>query len=318
VANLAFGVATSQSPQLYTRPEDWWRYVRMDEQRTDILAEDGRLIDYPTLLAEAGASFEQEVTPEKRRARHVACQAALARLAKEFAAARVDVVVLIAQDRGELLPAPMPPLAVYSGSNVRMLARKEDQPPGEWPYGAEETNLPVAVELSKEIFDRLRDGSYDPQSSQGHGAEIGHTWCYAFRRIIGASPISIVPLHINADHPPGTPSVHCCLDIGHVLRAAVEGWRSNARVAVCASGGLSHIRIDEALDRSMLDAMQRGDEERLAATPDAKLRSGNGQARPWLIAAAAAAPLRMRLLDYVPCYRSPAGTGSGMAFAVWS
>jgi len=25
----------------------------------------------------------------------------------------------------------------------------------------------------------------------------------------------------------------------------------------------------------------------------------------------------MDLLDYVPCYRSEAGTGSGMAFAAW-
>jgi hypothetical protein len=25
----------------------------------------------------------------------------------------------------------------------------------------------------------------------------------------------------------------------------------------------------------------------------------------------------MELLDYVPCYRSEAGTGSGMAFAAW-
>jgi len=26
----------------------------------------------------------------------------------------------------------------------------------------------------------------------------------------------------------------------------------------------------------------------------------------------------MDLLDYVPCYRTDAGTGSGMAFATWS
>jgi hypothetical protein len=26
----------------------------------------------------------------------------------------------------------------------------------------------------------------------------------------------------------------------------------------------------------------------------------------------------MRLIDYIPCYRSPAGTGCGMAFATWT
>jgi len=29
------------------------------------------------------------------------------------------------------------------------------------------------------------------------------------------------------------------------------------------------------------------------------------------------AGLKMKLIDYVPCYRSPAGTGNAMAFAYW-
>jgi hypothetical protein len=27
--------------------------------------------------------------------------------------------------------------------------------------------------------------------------------------------------------------------------------------------------------------------------------------------------MKMNLIDYIPCYRSPAGTGCGMAFATW-
>ena len=29
------------------------------------------------------------------------------------------------------------------------------------------------------------------------------------------------------------------------------------------------------------------------------------------------AGMKMKLIDYVPCYRSPAGTGNAMAFAYW-
>src|SRR6185437_2197296 len=32
----------------------------------------------------------------------------------------------------------------------------------------------------------------------------------------------------------------------------------------------------------------------------------------------AATGFKMKLLDYVPCYRSEAGTGNAMAFATWS
>ena len=38
--------------------------------------------------------------------------------------------------------------------------------------------------------------------------------------------------------------------------------------------------------------------------------------RNWIAAAGAMEHLDMEVLDYVPCYRSEAGTGVGMAFAV--
>ena len=37
----------------------------------------------------------------------------------------------------------------------------------------------------------------------------------------------------------------------------------------------------------------------------------------YLKQAMAEAGLQMQLIDYVPCYRSEAGTGSGMGFAYW-
>ena len=37
----------------------------------------------------------------------------------------------------------------------------------------------------------------------------------------------------------------------------------------------------------------------------------------WVTVAAAMAPKRMTLVDYLPCYRSAAGTGHGMAFGYW-
>jgi hypothetical protein len=88
-------------------------------------------------------------------------------------------------------------------------------------------------------------------------------------------------------------------------------------VGVVASGGLSHFIVDEALDRHVLEALAEKDAGAVAALPPAQLESGNSEIRNWIAVGGAVEHLRMQLVDYVPCYRSEAGTGVGMAFAVW-
>jgi hypothetical protein len=92
-------------------------------------------------------------------------------------------------------------------------------------------------------------------------------------------------------------------------------------VALIASGGLTHFAIDEELDRKVLAAMQAGDLAALERIPEEMFRSpGTGEIKNWLPLAAATVELgmKMNLIDYVPCYRSPAGTGTAMAFAYWA
>jgi predicted class III extradiol MEMO1 family dioxygenase len=102
------------------------------------------------------------------------------------------------------------------------------------------------------------------------------------------------------------------------VRGAIESWKSNARVAVIASGGLSHFVIDEELDRQILKALQAKDADALCSLPRGRLNSGTSEIRNWIAAAGAVEHLPMTLIDYVPCYRSPAGTGCAMAFAQWT
>lgn len=81
---------------------------------------------------------------------------------------------------------------------------------------------------------------------------------------------------------------------------------------------MSHFTIDEALDRAVREACAAGDEAALAALPLAKLNSGNSEIRNWIVLAGAAQGLRMQWREYVPLYRTPGGTGCGMAFAAWA
>jgi 3-O-methylgallate 3,4-dioxygenase len=48
-------------------------------------------------------------------------------------------------------------------------------------------------------------------------------------------------------------------------------------------------------------------------------QAGTSEIKNWIVVAGvmAEAGLKMSLVDYVPCYRSEAGTGSAMGFARW-
>ena len=74
-----------------------------------------------------------------------------------------------------------------------------------------------------------------------------------------------------------------------------------------------------ALYRELLDAMQAGDAAKLAGIPENMFQAGTSEIKNWIVVAGvmAEAGLKMNLVDYVPCYRSEAGTGSAMGFARW-
>ena len=123
---------------------------------------------------------------------------------------------------------------------------------------------------------------------------------------------------INTYYPPNQPTPKRCYALGQALRRAVESYTGDACVALMASGGLSHVVIDEELDQVIIDAMMNKDRERLCSLPREKLRGGTSEILNWVALAGATEPMEMRLVDYVPTYRSPAGTGCGMAFAYWT
>ena len=110
-----------------------------------------------------------------------------------------------------------------------------------------------------------------------------------------------------------------CLDLGSALHRAIKSFDGFGRVAVMASGGLTHFVIDEELDRKILAAMKEGDEAALAAIPESLFKVGTAEIKNWypVISAMNKTDLRYHLVDYVPCYRSEAGTGNAMAFVYW-
>ena len=82
-----------------------------------------------------------------------------------------------------------------------------------------------------------------------------------------------------------------------------------------ASGGLSHFVVDEPYDLAFLDAMRRKDVAFFRDAPLSKLQSGSSEIRNWICLAGATGALDLAWTAYVPGYRTPALTGTGLAFA---
>jgi hypothetical protein len=140
-----------------------------------------------------------------------------------------------------------------------------------------------------------------------------------YRRIMRDQPVPSVPVLINTFYPPNQPTVRRCYEFGKSIVRAIQSWQSDARVALIASGGLTHFVIDEHFDEAFLNALRQGSIEEVAAFGEAYFQSGTSEIKNWVPVAGAMSALGLEptIVDYVPCYRSEAGTGNAMGFVYW-
>ena len=79
--------------------------------------------------------------------------------------------------------------------------------------------------------------------------QLGHSYGFIYRRVLHSRPIPLIPILVNTYYPPNQPTPKRCIDFGRALGRAIKSWKGHERVAVVASGGVSHFVIDEAFDR---------------------------------------------------------------------
>src|SRR5207237_378308 len=116
---------------------------------------------------------------------------------------------------------------------------------------------------------------------------IGHAFSFLYRRLWPECQVPIVPVMLNTYYPPNQPTPKRCYQLGQAIRSAVGSWSGGKRVALMASGGLSHIVIDEPLDQQRLDPLRA--QARYALRPAATPRD---RAEPHHDGAQAKTPLR--------------------------
>ena len=221
----------------------------------------------------------------------------------------------------------MPAVLIYWGEHItnNVLPLPEDAPAfwkkarSQYHEPEGQRSYPVASDLALHLIEFLMNRDFDISQAKKLRFERGegHAFGFVHRRIMRESIIPVVPILLNTYFPPNQPRPKRCYELGQSIRQAVESWDRNWRVGIVASGGLSHFIVDEDLDRQVLDACKRKDREALISLPVNKLNSGSSEIRNWITVAGAAEHLKVQWHDYIPCYRSLAGTGVGATFAVW-
>ncbi len=318
MAEMVLGLASSHGPQVSIPGTQWDLLRRKDET-------DPRL-DYAALAKRAPSDIARELAPERWVERSEATQRAVARLGEVLRAAAPDAVVIVGDDQHEqFLDDNLPALAVYHGRSF-WVAGKHEGTASDWKRAEQALWAPTASEyhtatgLAEHLIRSLIEDEFDVARSDRlrDGVGIGHAFSFLYRRLWPGGTVPIVPVLLNTYYPPNQPTPRRCYRLGQSLRRAIGSWEGAGRVAVLASGGLSHVVVDEELDREALDAMARKDERRLHGLPREKLRGGTSEILSWVTVAGAVEPLSMQLVEYLPAYRSPAGTGCGLAFAYWS
>jgi hypothetical protein len=327
MARIVLGLGTSHTPMLLVDPPDLPLYEENDRRLT-LLDIDGRPTTFETLSASAAARQTWDVTPEQLSARHSAARQAISGLSDALASAALDALIVIGDDQKEMLRGDRsPPLLVYSRATIRSQRPKHAANRPEWALRASDRfypsdgprDFPVARALGQHLSAYLEQQGLDiaPDEFGSDTVPMGHAFAFIHSQLMPEAPVPIVPVLLNALYPPDQPAPSRCIEMGDAIAAAVEAFPADARVGIAASGGLSHFVVDEQLDRDVVTALTRQDYAALASLPLHKLNSGNGEIRNWLCAAGALRSLRVETIDYIPGYRTLAGTGVGLCFAVW-
>jgi 3-O-methylgallate 3,4-dioxygenase len=332
MAKIVLGLGTSHTPMLLASDETLPRFRETDE-KIKHRDKEGRPATYAELLEKADPRMAAMVEPSVLVARQNQARAAAAHLRKTLADAGLDVLIVMGDDQDEsYLEDCRPAFAIYYGATILNSNEQHEQYHRRFPEwyvknrqgffeDVAPRSYPVDSRLALHLIDWLMERGFDPASSKSlrEGEGEGHAVAYVHRRVMDPSaPIPVVPVFLNTYYPPNQPRPRRCYELGQAIRRAVEAYPADARVGIIASGGLSHFLVDEDFDRAILKACADKDAAFLKNLPRNKLNAGSSEILNWVGIAGALEHLDMNWFEYVPGYRTPAGTGTGLSFATWA
>ncbi len=252
---------------------------------------------------------------------HARCDAAMDKLADKWDAVGADIAVILGNDQDEVYETEQlnPAFMVFFGEKIPNYPQTEEQrkklPPGiaeaEHGHATETyTEYPGVPDLGAHIIKTLCDREFDVAASKvwpkhaRNGAS--HAFGHIYRQVMRDNVVPNVPIYQNTFFPPNQPKASRSYRFGQIVKEAIDSWPSDKKVAVFASGGMSHFVIDEAFDRKFVDALGRKDKGYLTSISLKELQSGTSELKSWISLAGLMENVdaKMHEIDYVPCYRS--------------
>ena len=329
MAKIVLGLGTSHGPMLVTTPDLW--DLRLPDDRRNPHPWRGRMWSYEELIAaRRGENLAAQTVREVQYARYEQCQRAVAELARVYESARPDIAVIVGNDQMEVFNENLiPAFSVLWGTKIVSSAIPDERLakmppgipesiPGYIPPGG--AVYPAQSDLAKHIISCAMAEGFDVASMRSWPKpETPHAFGFIYRHIMRDNPIPSVPILINTFYPPNQPTARRCYDFGKTILRAIQSWPSDLRVMLVASGGLTHFAIDEDMDARFFEAFRRREIESIAQLGEGVFQDGTSEVKNWIPVAGAMADLgyEMTVVDYVPCYRSVAGTGNAMGFVYW-
>jgi hypothetical protein len=358
MAEIVLGIGTSHTPMLTLPAPLWSSYAQRDARNPELaFPPEGHVMSYKEALERVPAGARARYgSAEPYGAQASACQRALDELSSSLRGVKPDITIVITDDQDEwFYEDNMPALAVYWGDTAPLIPRRppafvQDREVSEAiirGYGDVAMDVPVASGFGRFLIEYLIEHDFDVahmryvkqpyggrvarryptptgeldyvRETDAHEQGLPHGVSFVVKRLFDNEPRPILPVFQNTCYPPNQPTPRRSFAVGRAIAAAVAEWKEPAAVALVASGGLSHFVVDEELDRLLLGALERKDEDGLRALPRHRLHSAASETLNWVALGGAMQEtgLKMELLDYVPVYRTEAGTGGGWAFARW-
>lgn len=336
MAETVLGMWSTHGPILNTTPEEWMLRVINDKRIPHWFR--GKQYSFEELIElRRDENFAEQFTLEERTRRHAQCQAGVEKLTEIWKEVKPDVAVIMGNDQRELvMPSLQPMFTIYHGETFWQKPLPDEQsaklPVGikesEWAYRPEQDQVwPGLPDLANRVIEKGLDAGFDFASSnewpdmgeEHHHIGTPHAFSWIIRRVMEDAAVPILPIITNTFFPPNQPTSKRCFQMGQLVGECIREWDSDLKVAVFGSGGMSHFTIDENFDQQMLQALKNRDQEFMTSVPQNILMQGTSEYRNWIAAAGALfdTDLKGDTIDYIPCYRSEAGTGTAQGFVSW-
>lgn len=236
-------------------------------------------------------------------------------LGRRIQAARPDTLIVVAPDHWvNFFINNLPNLCIGVGE-------VHGQPPEPFLANFPHKQIVGDPSLAQHLLKTALENDFEPSVS--YDMKLDHGFCIPLMRAMFERLPKIVPIVLNSLEPP-MPSLNRCLAFGRVLRQAIESHPGKGRVAILATGGLSHSigeptmgLIDEEVDWATIHAFEKGAVKPLVSYLDANMdRAGNGthEVRNWLVCHGAAEAKGFELIDYKAVPEVYVGCG----FASWN